>query len=55
LYADTAIGTVENKVAFNAGSLTFSIVMKASGWESVAAPMRLAFAKESPAPSDRDI
>src|SRR6478736_5239146 len=36
LYADTAIGTVEDKVAFNAGSLSRSIVMKASDWKMVA-------------------
>ena len=36
LYGDTAIGTVEDKVAFNAASLTLSIVMKASDWKAVA-------------------
>ena len=36
LYGDIAIGTVEDKVAFNAGSLTLSIVMKASDWKTVA-------------------
>jgi prolyl-tRNA editing enzyme YbaK/EbsC (Cys-tRNA(Pro) deacylase) len=45
LYADTAIGQFEDKVAFNAGSLTISIVMKASDWKLVAQPMQFAFAK----------
>src|SRR6476660_8004075 len=34
LYADTAIGSTEDKVAFNAGALTTSIVMKASDWKA---------------------
>lgn len=46
LYADTAIGSTEDKVAFNAGSLTFSIVMKASDWRAVANPTQFSFAKE---------
>lgn len=46
LYADAAIGTVEEKVAFNAGSLTLSIVMKASDWKGVANPVQFSFAKE---------
>jgi prolyl-tRNA editing enzyme YbaK/EbsC (Cys-tRNA(Pro) deacylase) len=45
LYGDTAIGTVEDKVAFNAGSLTLSIVMKASDWKIVARPAQFPFAK----------
>jgi Ala-tRNA(Pro) deacylase len=45
LYADTCIGTTEDKVAFNAGSLTTSIVMTASDWKSVARPREFAFAK----------
>jgi Ala-tRNA(Pro) deacylase len=45
LYGDTAIGTVEDKVAFNAGSLTLSIVMKASEWKTVAKPVQFSFAK----------
>ena len=45
LYADTAIGVIENKVAFNAGSLTTSIVMKASDWKSIAQPRQFDFAK----------
>jgi len=45
LYADTLIGTRENKVAFNAGSLTTSVVMAATDWERIAKPVRFAFAK----------
>lgn len=45
LYGDAAIGSVEDKVAFNAGQLTTSIVMKASDWTAVAKPVVFAFAK----------
>jgi Ala-tRNA(Pro) deacylase len=45
LYGDMGIGTVEDKVAFNAGSLTRSIVMKASDWKSIANPVLFSFAK----------
>lgn len=45
LYADDAIGTRTDKVAFNAGSLTNSIVMKATDWEQVAKPQRFAFSQ----------
>jgi len=45
LYADTLIGTRENKVAFNAGSLTTSVIMAATDWERIAKPVRFAFAK----------
>jgi Ala-tRNA(Pro) deacylase len=45
LYGDTAIGAVEDKVAFNAGSLTLSIVMKASDWKTLARPAQFSFAK----------
>jgi Ala-tRNA(Pro) deacylase len=51
LYGDSAIGSVEDKVAFNAGSLTTSIVMKASDWKAVAKPVQFTFAK--PAASER--
>jgi Ala-tRNA(Pro) deacylase len=47
LYGDTAIGSVEDKVAFNAGSLTSSIVMTASDWKTVAKPVQFSFAKQS--------
>ena len=46
LYGDTAIGTVEDKVAFNAGSLTLSIVMKATDWKTVAKPAQFSFARQ---------
>jgi prolyl-tRNA editing enzyme YbaK/EbsC (Cys-tRNA(Pro) deacylase) len=45
LYGDTAIGSMEDKVAFNAGSLTTSIVMKASDWKAVAKPVVFSFSK----------
>jgi Ala-tRNA(Pro) deacylase len=45
LYGDTSIGSVEDKVAFNAGSLTLSIVMRASDWKAVAKPAQFSFAK----------
>jgi prolyl-tRNA editing enzyme YbaK/EbsC (Cys-tRNA(Pro) deacylase) len=45
LYGDVAIGTVEDKVAFNAGSLSNSIVMKASDWKAVAHPTQFSFSK----------
>ncbi len=47
LYGDTAIGATEDKVAFNAGSLTDSIVMRATDWKAVAKPVEFAFAKEA--------
>ena len=47
LYGDTAIGSVEDKVAFNAGLLTTSIVMKASDWKAVAKPVQFSFAKQA--------
>lgn len=46
LYGDTAIGTMEDKVAFNAALLTHSVVMKASDWKAIAKPMQFAFAKQ---------
>lgn len=45
LYADSLIGAESNKVAFNAGSLTVSIIMAASDWEAVASPKRFSFAQ----------
>ena len=46
LYADEALGVETDKVAFNAGSLTNSIIMTASDWERVARPKRFRFAKK---------
>ena len=45
LYADSSLGTDDDKLAFNAGSLTISIVMSANDWEQVAQPKRFSFAK----------
>jgi prolyl-tRNA editing enzyme YbaK/EbsC (Cys-tRNA(Pro) deacylase) len=45
LYGDTAIGATEDKVAFNAGSLTNSIIMSASDWRKVAQPTEFSFGK----------
>ena len=41
LIADVAIGTLYPHVAFNAGSLTDSIIMSAADWARVAQPHRL--------------
>src|SRR5207244_3849956 len=46
LFADLSIGTAHDKVAFNAGALTVSIVMSACDWEAVARPRRFRLAKE---------
>jgi len=45
LFADTEIGERYDRVAFNAGSLTDSIILSAADWEKVAKPERFAFAK----------
>jgi prolyl-tRNA editing enzyme YbaK/EbsC (Cys-tRNA(Pro) deacylase) len=47
LHGETGIGSMEDKVAFNAGSLTTSIVMKASDWKTIAKPVQFCFAKQS--------
>jgi Ala-tRNA(Pro) deacylase len=47
LYADAAIGSTDDKVAFNAGSLTNSIVMTASDWKAVAKPRQFSFSKSA--------
>jgi len=46
LYADETIGVETDKVAFNAGSLTHSIIMAASDWSEIARPKRFRFAKD---------
>jgi Ala-tRNA(Pro) deacylase len=46
LFADRSIGARHPIVAFNAGSLTDSIVMSARDWEAVAKPVRCEIAKE---------
>jgi len=46
LYADETIGVVTDKVAFNAGLLTHSIIMDASDWADIARPELFRFAKD---------
>ena len=46
LYADEAMGKETDKVAFNAGLLTHSIIMAASDWLDIAKPERFHFAKK---------
>jgi Ala-tRNA(Pro) deacylase len=46
LYADSAVGAATGKVAFNAGSLTLSIVMAAGDWQIVASPIRFPFRRD---------
>ena len=46
LYADEAVGVVSERVAFNAGSLTHSIMMAASDWEKIARPARFRFSRD---------
>jgi len=45
LFADQAVGTLYDRVAFNAGSLTHSIIMSATDWQAVAKPHRFRFGK----------
>ena len=45
LYADESVGVETDKVAFNAGLLTHSIIMSASDWATIARPIRFRFAK----------
>ena len=45
IYADESVGTKTDRVAFNAGSLSNSIIMSASDWMTVAKPKRFKFAK----------
>lgn len=45
LFADEAVGKEYGKMAFNAGSLTDSIIMSAADWEALARPARFRFAK----------
>jgi Ala-tRNA(Pro) deacylase len=46
LYADESVGVETDKVAFNAGLLTHSIIMSASDWATIARPIRFRFAKD---------
>jgi prolyl-tRNA editing enzyme YbaK/EbsC (Cys-tRNA(Pro) deacylase) len=45
LFADSSLGVRYDRIAFNAGSLTDSIVMSAADWEAVAKSIRFDFAK----------
>jgi len=45
LFADTDVGIRYDRVAFNAGLLTQSIILSADDWERVAHPRRFCFAK----------
>ncbi len=45
MFADSDIGTKEDKVAFNAGSLTRSIIMTATAWKQIARPRVFRFGK----------
>lgn len=45
LYADDMVGATHGRIAFNAGSLTNSIIMSSAEWEAVACPKRFCFAK----------
>lgn len=45
LYADDEVGRSTDRVAFNAGSLTTSLILAAADWERIAQPRRLALAK----------
>jgi len=46
LYADDSVGVEHGRVAFNAGSLTDSIIMSAVDWAAIARPTRFRFAKD---------
>ncbi len=45
LFADTSIGQMHERVAFNAGSLTNSIILLAADWEAIARPRRIDICK----------
>ncbi|MFM7072598.1 MAG: YbaK/EbsC family protein [Planctomycetota bacterium] len=45
LWADSEVGKSHGRVAFNAGSLTHSIIMAASDWERLARPRRMTCSK----------
>lgn len=45
IWADTAVGESHGRVAFNAGSLTHSIIMAANDWERLARPRRISCSK----------
>ena len=45
LYSDTDVGSTTGLVAFNAGSLTVSIVINTADWIEVAKPIQFSFAQ----------
>ena len=45
LYADVEVGTRFPQLAFNAGSLTPSVIMPATDWDRLAKPIRLKLTK----------
>lgn len=45
LYADESLGTAHGRIAFNAGSLTNSIIMSAADWQALVRPSRFSFGK----------
>jgi prolyl-tRNA editing enzyme YbaK/EbsC (Cys-tRNA(Pro) deacylase) len=45
LYADVGVGRSHDRVAFNAGSLTNSVILATADWERLAKPVRFALAK----------
>jgi prolyl-tRNA editing enzyme YbaK/EbsC (Cys-tRNA(Pro) deacylase) len=47
LFGDDSVGQHDDKIAFNAGSLTNSIIMSATDWKKIAKPRQFAFAKKS--------
>ncbi len=47
LFADTAIGSIEDKVAFNAGSLTHSMILPATLWRQASKPVQFSFSSEA--------
>ncbi len=47
LFADESVGQHYDKIAFNAGSLTNSIIMSATDWKKIAKPRQFTFAKRS--------
>jgi prolyl-tRNA editing enzyme YbaK/EbsC (Cys-tRNA(Pro) deacylase) len=43
LYADETIGTQLDRVAFNAGALTHSLILAASDWRRIVQPTEFRF------------
>ena len=45
LFADIEVGATYDRVAFNAGTLTNSIIMSSADWEAIARPTRFSFSQ----------